>query len=306
METRVVPDLAIEPVRSDTDLEAMVAVRTSADPDLPAPRLENLRQNLASDPRLTYLVARRGNEPIGCGFVEVSDASSASAHVVVVPDARRRGIGSALLAAVSARARDGAKDTLQGEIRENDEDARSYFERRGFAVVGGERAVALDLSAVETPAAAAPDGIRIVSRAHQPDVVDGMYAVSLEAEADIPGEEGVRPLELWRAHEIDRPNVRPDLTFVAVADDEVVAWAALAEYGADAHHRLTGVKRAWRRRGIATALKQAEIAAAKAAGFRRLVTTTEERNEPMRRLNEKLGYRLEPTLSTVLVRGPLL
>jgi mycothiol synthase len=52
-------------------------------------------------------------------------------------------------------------------------------------------------------------------------------------------------------------------------------------------------------------LKRAEIAAAKRAGFRRLVTESEERNEPMRRLNEKLGFAPAPELSVLVMQGPL-
>jgi mycothiol synthase len=306
VKTRVDSDLVIAPVQTDADLDAMIAVRTLADPDLPAPRRENLRQNLAGDPDLTYLVARRGDEPVGCGFVEPLGAPLAQGHVVVVPEARRRGIGSRLLAVASERARAHDKTALQGEIRESDREARSYFERRGYEIVGGEQAVALVLDETGPAAPAPPSGIRIVSRAERPDLVEAMYEVSLEAEPDIPGQLEMRSFDRWRAQEIDRPTARAELCFVALADEEVVGWAALDEYGAYAHHRLTAVKRAWRRRGIATALKRAEIEAARARGFGRLVTTSEERNLPMRRLNAKLGYRPEPTLSTVLVRGPLL
>jgi GNAT superfamily N-acetyltransferase len=58
-----------------------------------------------------------------------------------------------------------------------------------------------------------------------------------------------------------------------------------------------------RRRGIAGALKRAEIRWAKENGFTRLETMNEERNEPIRRLNERHGYRLEP--GKVTVRGPV-
>jgi RimJ/RimL family protein N-acetyltransferase len=71
------------------------------------------------------------------------------------------------------------------------------------------------------------------------------------------------------------------------------------------HHGLTATRRDWGRRGVATALKLAEIAAAKRAGFDRLVTENEERNEPMRRLNEKLGFVPAPELSTIVMRGPV-
>ena len=66
---------------------------------------------------------------------------------------------------------------------------------------------------------------------------------------------------------------------------------------------MTGVLRAWRRRGIAGALKRAEIAWAKENGYAQLVTGNEERNEPIRKLNAQYGYKLEP--GTVTVRGPI-
>jgi GNAT superfamily N-acetyltransferase len=78
----------------------------------------------------------------------------------------------------------------------------------------------------------------------------------------------------------------------------------LDDHGRDAFHGLTAVARVWRRRGVATALKQTQIVAAKHAGYRRLVTASEERNEPMRNLNAKLGFKPEPSLSTVVLRGP--
>ena len=39
--------------------------------------------------------------------------------------------------------------------------------------------------------------------------------------------------------------------------------------------------------------------------LKRLLTESEERNEPMRRLNEKLGFVPAPEWSTVVIRGPL-
>jgi GNAT superfamily N-acetyltransferase len=307
MKAPALSGLAIACVRSDADLEAMVAVRSAADPENPPPRIENLRQNLAAEPTLRYLVARLDSEPVGCGFVEThEELPYAQAHVVVVTDARRRGIGSELVAAASERARVAGNAELQGEIRESDGASRAFFERRGYAVVGGEKAVALALDTVPATPPQPPPGVTIASRAERPDVAEGMYAVAVEAEADIPGNEVERSFELWRASELGRPTAPPELCFVALAGDEVVGYASLDDAGRDAYNRLTAVKRAWRRRGIATALKRAEIATAKERGFRRLVTASEERNLPMRTLNEKLGYRPEPSLSTVVMRGPLL
>jgi GNAT superfamily N-acetyltransferase len=150
-----------------------------------------------------------------------------------------------------------------------------------------------------------PPGVRIVSRAEAPDLLDGMYAVAVEADEDIPGSIGSRTFEQWRAQEIDKPSRRPELCFIAVYGDEVIGYAALDAFSDRAHHGLTATRRDWRRRGVATALKLAEIAAAKRAGFGRLVTGSEERNEPMRRLNAKLGFRPAPEFGTVTLRGPV-
>jgi mycothiol synthase len=296
--------LAIAAVETDADLKAMIAVRTAADPDRPAPRLENLRHNLSAQKSLVYLVARLDGAPVACGFIYPDLPEYAEAHLVVAPSARGRGIGSAVLREVGAVAQAAGKEVLQGEVREDDGASRAYLERRGYGVVGGEQAVALDLGTHETPSPPPPPGIRIVSLAERPDLVDALYPVGAEAAEDIPGQPARPTYEQWRATDIDRPTRDAKLFFIALNGDDPVGYAMLDDYGRDAFHGLTAVKRDWRRRGIATALKQAQIAAAKKAGFLRLVTASEERNTPMRNLNAKLGYKLEPSRSTVVLRGP--
>jgi GNAT superfamily N-acetyltransferase len=299
-----VPGLVVAPATTDADLEAMAYVRGRVNPLGTLPRVENLRHHRDSTPDLAYVVARVDGEPAGCACVQPTPADYAAADVSVVPEVRGRGVGSALLAAVSARAREHGKEQLQGEVREDDDASLAWLTRRGFRAVGGEQAVALDLAAAPAPVSP-PPGVEIVSRAERPDLLEGMYEVAREADEDIPGSPGVRTFEEWRVLEIDRPTRLGEFCFVAVAGDEVVGYAALDVPGTTVYHALTAVRRSWRRRGVATALKHAEIAAAKRAGFRRLVTGSEERNLPMRRLNEKLGYRPEPSLSAVVVRGPL-
>jgi GNAT superfamily N-acetyltransferase len=297
--------LAIAAAQNDADLEAMVTVRTAADPAAPAPRVQNLRHNLSAQKDLVYLVARLDREPVACGFVYPDlPQTYAEAHLVVVPDSRRRGIGSAVLREAGDIARRFGKEALQGEVRADDDESRAYLERREYVVVGGEQAVALDLEALD-PASPSPiDGIRIVTLAERGDLVDALYPVGAEAAEDIPGSPGRPTYEQWRAIDIDRPTRDPKFFFIALADDYPVGYAMLDGHGRDAFNGLTAVKRDWRRRGVATALKRTQIAAAKQAGYRRLVTASEDRNEPMRNLNAKLGYVPEPSLSTVVLRGP--
>lgn len=299
-----VPRLAITRAANDGDLEDMIEVRTTADPERTPPKLENLRHSLGR-PRNTFLIAREGRRPVACGFVWTDlDAGHAEAHTVVVPVARGRGVGSAMLAELGALARADGKTELEGEIRERDDASRAFLERRAYRVVGGERWLSLDLAGVDDVAPELPPGISIVTRAERPDLTDALFAVAQEGTADIPGFPGVTTFEQFRSIEIERPTRRPEYFFIALENDEPVGYATLDDFGHEAYNGLTAVRRAWRRRGIATALKRTQIAAAKRAGFRRLVTGSEERNEPMRALNAKLGYTPELRLNTLVLRGP--
>jgi GNAT superfamily N-acetyltransferase len=299
-----VPRLAIARAENDRDLEAMIEVRTAADPDRTPPRLENLRHSMGRV-RNTFLVAREGRRAVACGFVWTDlSAAHAEAHMVVVPDARGRGIGSAFLAELAAVARGDGKTQLEGEAREDDDASRAFLEHRGYRVVGGEKWLSLDLTAAEGLAPELPPGLSIVTRAERPDLTDALFGVAQEGTADIPGFPAPTTYEQFISIEIERPTRRPEYFFIALDGDEPVGYASLDDFGGHAQNGLTAVKRAWRRRGVATALKRTQIAAAKRAGFRRLVTGSEERNVAMRSLNAKLGYKPEPSLNTVVFRGP--
>ena len=232
----------------------------------------------------------------------------ARGEVRVAAAARGRGVGSALLAELSAWARRLRYAELMGPVKEVDTESLAWTEKRGFAEVGRNSILALDLRTVDAPAVVVPEGIELVTWAERPDAAAGMYEVAREAYPDVPGEEDaeIEPFEQWLSMDMQGAGDRPEATFVALAGDEVVAYAKLALSRARptvAMHDITGVKRAWRGRGIAGALKAAEIAWAKANGFERLETQNEERNEPIRRLNQRHGYVVEP--GSVTVRGPL-
>jgi len=296
--------LAIAPAETDADLEAMIHVRRLVTPEA-QPAVENLRHNLESKEDLHYVVARIGEEPVACGFVEPW-GSVAAGDIAVIPGSRRRGVGSAMLAEISARAGGLGKDSLQGEVKESDGDSRAFLERRGFVRVGAEKALVLELEGMEPPEIDPPPGVRIASRAEEADRLEGMYLVATQADEDIPGATGVQTFDEWKAQEIDKPSKEPELCFIALAGQEVVGYAALHAFGEECFHALTATRRDWRRRGVAAALKRAEIAAVIRSGrFRRLLTESEERNEPMRRLNEKLGFVPAPEYSTVVMQGPV-
>ena len=301
----VPPALDITAAETDADLEAMVAVRHAIDPRSTM-RVANLRHALETDTRgLTFVAARLGDEPVASGFVHPGHEAIAYGDISVVPGRRGQGIGSAMLAWESDRAASLGKQQLQFEVRQSDAGSREFLERRGYKRVGGEEAVTLELGG-GVPEPELPDGVEIVTLQARPDLVGAMYEdVFVEAEQDVPGEDVGTSYEDWRAFNIDRPTRVPDLSFVALAGDEVVGFAQLDVFETEARHGFTAVRRSWRRRGIARALKRAQIAAATERGLERLITQSEERNLPMRMLNEQLGYRPDPERSIDELRGPL-
>jgi GNAT superfamily N-acetyltransferase len=232
----------------------------------------------------------------------------ARGEVRVVAEARGSGVGSALLAELSGWARGLGYNELTGPVKEEDSSSLAWTERRGFVEVGRNSLFVLDLRAIEAPRVEPPDGVEIVTWAERPGVERAMYEVAREAYPDVPGEDDavMAPFEEWLSMDMQGAGDRPEATFLALADGEVVAYAKLAlsrARPAVAMHDMTGVRRAWRGRGVARALKAAEIAWAKTSGYERLETQNEERNEPIRRLNERFGYVVTP--GSVTVRGPL-
>jgi GNAT superfamily N-acetyltransferase len=227
----------------------------------------------------------------------------------VAPEARRRGAGGALLSDAGSwlRAR-GATEALV-PVREDDAESLAWAERRGFREVAREGLLVLDLSAVTAPDVAPPPGIEVVTWAERPELIRGMYEVAREAYHDVPGDEDadIGSFEEWLARDLEGSDGdRPEATFVALAGNDVVGFAKFSISNARpgvAHHDMTGVLRAWRGRGIAGALKRAQIRWAKENGFTRLETTPDYRNVPSRRLNERHGYRPEP--GTIMLRGPV-
>ena len=255
-----------------------------------------LLAELDGDPAGTAVALTGWHSPPRVGRLEVD----------VAPALRRRGVGTELLRGAGAwlRARDCEEATAP--VREDDGESLAWAERRGYREVGRNSRLALELSPVEAPEVEPPDGIEIVSWADRLDVVRGMYEVACEAYPDVPGEDEAEmaAFEDWLSGDMQGAGDRPEATFAALAGDEVVGYAKFSISNARpgvAMHDMTGVKRAWRGRGVAGALKRAEIRWAKQNGFTRLETMNEERNEPIRRLNERHGYRLEP--GKITVRG---
>jgi GNAT superfamily N-acetyltransferase len=252
---------------------------------------------------MAWVVASQDDEVVGVGFAYVgwhSAPGTGNAEAYVLPAHRGAGAGFALYHELASWLAERGCVTLETTVAEDDEASLAWADRRGFREVGRSQRLVLDLTAIEAPAVDPPEGVEIVTWAERPELGPQIYDVAREAYPDVPGDEEtpMDPYEAWLSRDMLGESDQAEATFIAIVEDEVVGYAKLSLSSAPgatvAHHDMTGVKRAFRGRGIAGALKRAEIAWAKRAGLERLETANEARNEPIRRLNERHGYVVRP------------
>ncbi len=305
----------IREVVTEADLETLVTLTNVTTPDDPT-SLEELRWSDATYPGTSRFLADIEGRAVGIAtvgriFMYPPGFPDLWATIVVAPEARRRGIGEALLVAVSERAGAAGKTGLQLRASEARPDGISFLEHRGFRVIERSKTVRLDLRGLDPPTIEAPAGVVLTTLADRPDLVPGVHAVALEAFADIPG--GDTPdepgdLPEFRARDVDRPGIPAGAFTVALdaASGAVVGYASLMFVPGSATvawHDMTAVRRRWRGRGIATVLKRATVAWAIGHGLTDLETGNDEANGPMRAVNARLGY--QPLPDEVFFRGPL-
>jgi GNAT superfamily N-acetyltransferase len=241
-----------------------------------------------AEPDRLVLVAELGGEIVGAGLAGRSDVQGRGFVIPRVhPDARRRGVGTAMLARLAQHVAGLGFDKAWGSA--DDPGSRAFAERFGFEEVDREVEQVIALPA-ELPHAPLPEGVEVVSVAYRPELLREAYSLaSAEGYADlaIDGDVVVK-LDDWLRDEATLPGG----SFVALDQGRIVGYSGLMRHDSAgvAEDGLTVVARDWRRRGLAMALKRLELAWAAEHGFNEVHTWTQRRNEGMRAVNERLGY----------------
>jgi mycothiol synthase len=144
----------------------------------------------------------------------------------------------------------------------------------------------------------------VTTISERPDLLREAHPLAVEGFADMATDgTATIGLEDWLRDEATHPGG----SFVALAGGEVVGFSGLVRHDSQgvAEDGLTVVRREWRRRGLARALKARELAWAAENGLREVVTWTQTGNEGMRALNERLGYEYRDVSVTMLAPLPL-
>lgn len=226
------------------------------------------------------------------------------AHVLVDPAFERRGVGAALYEALQPFVAEHAPRELRCWVRDCRPDALAWAERRGFErrhhVFNSVLKLA-DFDAtrfaghVERAEAA---GFRFVPLTAMQTGANERRLWELNGELlrDVPdaADRHLVPFDEWRKWVVDGPMAWPEACLIAV--DGRGEWAGLTSLmrtpsdPARAHIDLTGVRRAYRGRGLALALKLAAMDLARQHGITEIGTNNHSANAPMLAVNRKLGY----------------
>ena len=224
---------------------------------------------------------------------------------VVHPEHRRRGIGTALLDRMAARARAyaeerGARAVLVGTAPSDVPDVETLFARHGMSPRRWQFVMTVDLAPVADPPPELPPGYALatwegldseeIRRAHNRAFVDHPGWTPWSA-------------EMWDQWVTSARSTRPELSLVARDEGgAIAAYVQSAEY--DAVQEATGIREAFvgkvgtvpehRRRGLADVLLRTALHRYRAAGYERAALDVDSENPTgALGLYERAGFRTE-------------
>ena len=279
-------EIVVRPVASSEDYAAWRQVRLAVVPYERAHSVPELRAQAGDQQK--YFLAERDGQLAGSGTAGKSDlAGAGSLAARVLPEHRRRGVGTALLRLLAEQAAAMGFGVVGASV--DDAGSLRFAERYGFTEV--DRQVEQARAIGDEPVPQAPDGVVIVSVSARPELWRAAYAsVGVQAFQDVAT---ISPLEVTLAQWERDWITNEDATFIALAGDEVIGCAGLMpdlDNPQRAEHALTAVRRDWRRRGVAAALKRSTLAWAADHGLTEVYTWTQRGNDGMRALNTHLGF----------------
>jgi len=240
------------------------------------------------------------------------DPSRVWLRVMVPPEHRHRGIGTALYDSLVSDLRARGVRWLRASTRGDQPEGLRFLEGRAYREIRRYCELELDLAGFEiapfqsliSRLMAAGISLRSVAEEgfRDPEVRRRLWEVFRETGADEPRSDPYTPEDLpsfERSTLQDAEEVAGGW-FVAREGEQYAGVASV--YRSDGvpgllRHGFTGVRRAYRGRGIATALKARVLEFGQQNGYRSVRTNNDESNSAMLKVNERLGYRRHRTWS---------
>jgi mycothiol synthase len=306
----------------ERDYEGIVAVANAVFPDRPGTVEEWRYDDEHYDKKcvnLRFVAEDRGSGAIAgyAGFWHVAWAfhpQKFGCEIRVLPERQGSGIGSALWDRVEQELRARDAISVKTNVWEKMPDAMAFASTRGFRDVMRAWESRLDVAAFPFERfapyveAAAASGVTIttlaVERAGDPENLKRLHAMEAEIAQDIPRPPGDvhTPIEfsMFLEYAVDSPWALNDAYYIGAVDGEYAALSALfkPKTGDWLNQGLTGVRRQFRGRHIASALKVKTVEYARDHEVREIRTWNEINNAPMLAINVKFGFVRQPAWIT--------
>ena len=243
------------------------------------------------------------------------------------PQWLKQGVGDLLLDRLMEDLREAQAVTVSCRQYASETEVVKLLESRGFAVTSRFLDLRLDVANVDVSRLPAllqrlgDEGISIATLAEQrlrdPRCVKKLYELETTLRQDDPARSQLAPAA-YNAREallwLKMPYVIPDAYFIAKHGDDYIGVSDVSLFEAmpgGLTQGFTGVRREYRRRGLATALALQGIACAQTNGYGIVQTFNRPQQTAFRALNEKLGFKLtseslmlETCLRTVVTVDP--
>lgn len=245
----------------------------------------------------------------------VHEAHSPEGHfiawVIVDPDCRSQGIGSALWDRLWEDLHAHGATRLVSDVLDNDAQSLVFAQRRGFTIDQHFFNYELDLSTFDETkyapeiAALEASGIRFCALADFPDTLETRHKLyDLNTSDMLENSNTSTPwtYSIFEKSVLQAPWFRREGQLLAVDGDQWIGMAAVGLFPEthSAYNEYTGVLRPYRRRKIATALKVLAVLYARKHGAQKILTDSNLRNAPILAINRKLGYKPKPGKYTLI------
>ncbi len=309
----------IRPFTPD-DYPAMAAVNNGVYPDYPTTTEELIAEDQHRDPKCRFerFIAERreASGDTAVAGIATLRQSSTSYHprkfwfdVSVTPECQGQGIGRALYDHLFSRVAADDPLSIGGCVREDMERALRFLADRGFTETMREWESRLPVADFDPSRFAGAEdrvraqGIEIRSLAElletDPHCYRKLYDVVFAAEEDVPrADPEFSPPEFdrWLKRHQSNPNLLPEGCMIAVHQELYVGMSQVWKMQGcpDLDTGLTGVRREFRRKGIALALKLRIIEFARREGYPVIRTWNASTNEGMLSINIALGFIRQP------------
>ena len=233
--------------------------------------------------------------------------------VRVHPEYRNRGIGAQLFEHHMKALEPHKPTKFKCSVDEDKPFALHFAKKRGFVEEVRHWESRLDVQAFDTAPYKGLEekvndlGVKLVPLSElmdrAPNYKDRIYDLDWECTLDEPlPDPPVKPEKgPWLRQHFENPNFTPEAYLIAIdgAANEN-AWIGMNELSRSQegdgllYNGFTALRRGYRNKGIATALKVKNIAWAKANGFKEIRTWNNSVNKPMLAVNTKLGFEKQP------------